>query len=370
MEHNTLEIPLPSITVFPSKYIQGRNVLSTAGRYLEPLGDNFLIIGGKRSLEAVEGKLIASMAPHIHSIIDTYAGDCTEREIERLKDLGNKNNVNAVIGVGGGKAIDTAKVVAHFLNVPVAIIPTVASTDAPTSAVSVIYDNNGEFSHYVYYNNPDLVLTDTEIIAKSPKRFLISGMGGAIGVSYEAEACILSRAKTTAGGSPSFLAAQSAVMARKIILENGVTAAISNELGRWSPALESVIEANFLLSGIGFENGGLAVAHSIYHGYRSINKRDCLHGEVVSFGTLVQMIIECRGEDEFRTIAGFYRKVGLPYTFKQLKIEKNEEIEKIAEAAYSQGTARNMHLPVSPSTIYDAMVLADALGCRYMDNIE
>jgi glycerol dehydrogenase len=368
MEHNSLEIPLPSITEFPSKYIQGRNVLSTAGYYLKPLGANYLIIGGMKSLEAVGEKLITSIATHeIYSTIETYAGDCTEKEIERLAVLGRKNSVNAVMGVGGGKVIDTAKVVAKFLNVPVAIIPTVASTDAPTSAVSVIYNENGEFSHYVYYNNPDLVLTDTEIIAKSPKRYLISGMGGAIGVSYEAEACMLSRAKTTAGGSPSFLAAQSAVTARKVILKNGITAAICNGLGRWSPALESVVEANFLLSGIGFENGGLAVAHSIYHGYRSINKKDCFHGEVVSFGTLVQMIIECRGEDELGTIMNFYREVGLPYTFKHLHIEDDHEIREIAKAAYNHGTARNMHLPVSPSVIYDAMVLADALGHRYMD---
>ena len=69
-----------------------------------------------------------------------------------------------MIGVGGGKVIDTAKAVGHEAGTRVAIVPTIASTDAPTSAVSVIYTPEGAFSRYLFVSrNPDLVLVDTQV---------------------------------------------------------------------------------------------------------------------------------------------------------------------------------------------------------------
>lgn len=356
---------LPSIVIFPGKYIQGYGVTGCAAQYLKPLGDRLLVIGGKKALNSVENTLIQSIQrADMKCVVEAFNGDSTQKEIDRLVDSGKQNHVNAIVGVGGGKAIDTAKAVANYLGMPVGIVPTVASTDAPTSTVAVIYNDEGEFSHYQYFNNPDIVLVDTAIIAKSPARFLVSGIGGAIGVSYETEACYVSKAKTTAGGSPSYMAVKCAQMARDTLLEHGYTAKISVENGRWSPYVDMVVEANLLFSGIGFESGGLAVAHSIYHGYRSLNKRKCLHGEVVAFGTIVQMILECRSEKEVKSIIEFFKKLGLPCTLEQLGIDKNykNELEKIANVALEKGTAKNMGFSLKPSEIYEAIALADIIG--------
>ncbi len=356
---------LPSISIFPGKYIQGNGVTVNAAHYLEPLGDTFLIIGGNRALNAVENTLIESMqGAGIRCVVEVFNGNSTQKEIDRLVLIGKQNKVRAIVGVGGGRAIDTSKAVAHCLKMPVGVVPTAASTDAPTSTVAVIYNDEGEFSHYQYFNNPDIVLVDTAIIAKSPVRFLVSGIGGAIGVSYETEACYVSKAKTTAGGSPSYMAVKCAQTARDMLFEYGYAAKLSVENGRWSPYVDMVSEANFLFSGIGFESGGLAVAHSIYHGYRSLNKRKCLHGEVVAFGTIVQMILECRSEKEVKLIIEFFNKLGLPCTLEQLGIDKNckNELNEIANVAFEKGTAQNMVFSLKPSEIYEAIVFADIIG--------
>lgn len=76
---------------------------------------------------------------------------------------------------------DTAKALAHFMNVPVAIAPTIASTDAPCSALSVIYTDEGEFDSYLMLpRNPNMVIVDTQIVAGAPARLLAAGIGDAL----------------------------------------------------------------------------------------------------------------------------------------------------------------------------------------------
>ncbi|MCG8485830.1 MAG: glycerol dehydrogenase, partial [Clostridia bacterium] len=301
----------------------------------------------------------------IQWIKEAFCGECTEKEIGRLTEIGKAEGIKAVVGIGGGKAIDAAKVVASNLHTPVGIIPTVASTDAPTSTVSVIYDEWGEFSHYVRFKrNPDIVLVDTEIIAKAPLRYLAAGIGGALGIYYEAEACYKSGAITIAGGRPSLLAAQCAKTIGDVLFTYGRMAKVSCEMGIWSPAIEKVVESSLLFSGIGFESGGLALAHSIYHGYRNLGGKDKMHGEVVAFGALVQMVLEGRSEEEITCICRFCKDMKLPYRLEDIGIDRQniQKINELSKIAWEQGTALNMHCDVNPDKISAAVLLADYLG--------
>lgn len=73
---------------------------------------------------------------------------------------------------------------------PVIIVPTIASTDAPCSALSVIYTDEGVFEKYLFLpSSPDMVMVDTDIVSKAPVRLLISGMGDALATYFEARAC-------------------------------------------------------------------------------------------------------------------------------------------------------------------------------------
>lgn len=167
------------------------------------------------------------------------------------------------MGLGGGKTIDTARVVAHRLGLKYIAAPTIAATDAPTASACVIYDIGGAVVDYFTTSNPDYVLVDTRIIADAPVRFLVSGMGDALATRFEAETCDLSYFKNICGGFNLRAIMAIAHTCYQTLLEYGKAAKISCENHLVSPAFEYVIEANTLLSGLGFESGGLSTPHGI-----------------------------------------------------------------------------------------------------------
>lgn len=179
-----------------------------------------------------------------------------------MKSFGQEKSVDFVVGVGGGKTIDTAKAVADLLQVPSAILPTTASTDAPCSALSVLYTPEGEFDQYTFFNkNPSVVLVDTSVIAKAPPRFLAAGMGDAIATNVEARLC--THSLNFGGGLPTEVSVAIGEKCEEILLKYGRQAYEANKAKVVTPALEAVVEANTLLSGLGFESGGLAAAHAV-----------------------------------------------------------------------------------------------------------
>ncbi|SQA97983.1 Glycerol dehydrogenase [Cedecea neteri] len=152
------------------------------------------------------------------------------------------------------------------------MLPTVASTDAPTSALSVVYSEEGAFEEYLFYPaNPDMVIVDSTIVANAPVRLLVSGMGDALSTWFEAQACYESRAANMSGGQSTRGALNLARLCYDTLLQEGVKAKIAVEQKVTSRALERVIEANTYLSGIGFESSGLAAAHAIHNGLTQLD---------------------------------------------------------------------------------------------------
>ena len=165
-----------------------------------------------------------------------------------------KQGCRGVVGIGGGKTLDTAKAIGYYQKLPVVVIPTIASTDAPTSALSVIYTEAGEFEEYLIYpKNPDMVVMDTAIIAKAPVRLLVSGMGDALSTWFEAKACYDARATSMAGGQSTEAALSLARLCYDTLLAEGEKARLAAQAGVVTEALERIIEANTYLSGIGLK---------------------------------------------------------------------------------------------------------------------
>ncbi len=362
---------MTQIIMSPGKYIQGSNTLEKLCDYASPFGTRFLILatetGMLRTRSTVETSFNSSGKTLIFEIFNR---ECCRQEIDRLISVCKVNNCDGIIGIGGGKLLDTAKATAHYLSVPVIIVPSIASSDAPCSALSVIYTEEGVFAEYlVLPKNPDVVLMDTAIIAQAPARFLVAGMGDALATWFEARACRASNATNMAGLLPAKSAYALAELCYTTLISDGLKARFAAEQQVVTPAVEAIIEANTYLSGIGFESGGLAACHSIHNGFTVLDRCHHLyHGEKVAFGTVVQLVMENSPIEEINEVLEFCVSVGLPVTLAQMGIDEviPEEIMAVAKGATAPGeTIYNMPFQVTAETVYAAILTADVLGRRY-----
>ena len=158
------------IIIAPNKYVQGPGVLGDVAEYAVKFGKKpFILIseGGKKRF----GALIEDSFKDTDCTLEfeIFHGECSKNEINRLNEIVKAKGCDLVIGVGGGKIFDTAKAVAYYCDTPVIIAPTIAGTDAPCSALSVIYTDDGVFEEYLWLPaNPNVVLVDSQAIANAP----------------------------------------------------------------------------------------------------------------------------------------------------------------------------------------------------------
>ncbi len=279
----------------------------------------------------------------------------------------SENGADAIVGIGDGKTMDTAKAVAHPAGLPLVIVPTIASTDAPTGALSVVYDEKGSFLEYRFFRrNPDAVVVDTAVVARAPVRFLVAGIGDGLSTYFEADASSRIRKQAMAGCVPTQAAITLARVCYNTLLEYGLAARLAVEQGAVTPAVERVVGANTLLSGLGFESGGLAAAHSIHNGLTVLEgTHHYWHGEKVAFGVISMLMLEERPAEVVEEVVDFCLEVGLPVTLEDIGVgdASRENLERVAEAACAEGeTIHYEPFDVYPQMVVDAMLAADAFG--------
>ena len=356
----------------PMKYIQGKDVLCHLCDEVSFLGKaGAFAIVGPSALRKYEQRITGSFTGAFKIVTRKFGGECSQAEVDRILPEVKASGCDVIIGIGGGKTLDTAKAVGFHAGLPTVIVPTAASSDAPCSALSVLYTEDGCFDKYLFLkNNPEAVILDSAVIADAPVRLLAAGMGDALATFYEARSCRRSGAVSIAGGVCSETAMAIATACRDILFAHGVRARLAAECGVVNAALEAVIEANTYLSGVGFESGGLAAAHSIHNGMTAVEAmHGMLHGEKVAFGTLVHLVLENAPQEEVAEVIEFCQAVGLPTTLAELGLTEAvpEAVMTLARAACAEGeTIHNMPFPVAADDVYAAVLVADRLGQAYM----
>ena len=245
---------MKKVMISPSKYVQGENELCNLGEYVQAFGSKALLIASKDDQGRVQALLDEAQKRAAFTLeAGGFNLECSWAEVKRLKAVADEKGSDVIIGLGGGKSLDTAKAVAHLTNKPVIIVPTIASTDAPCSALAVIYTEKGEFEEYFFFrSNPNLVLVDTGVIARAPVRFLVAGMGDALSTWIEARACAKSFAKNASHGNSTMAANAIAKLCYDTLFEDSLKAKAACEANVVTMALENIVEANILLSGLGF----------------------------------------------------------------------------------------------------------------------
>ena len=191
-------------------------------------------------------------------------------------------------------------------------------------------------------------------------------MGDALATWFEAFTCTKSGAKNLPGGVTTAAALNLARLCYDTLMEYGVSAKQAVDHRTVTPAVERVIEANILLSGLGFESSGLAAAHGIHEGLLALEGTEGdLHGELVAFGTIAQLVMENYSGEEIDRVIEFCKAVGLPVTLKQLGVVDVSpgNLMKAAKVACTEGlTTHNSYFDINPELILGAIMGANALG--------
>jgi len=310
-----------TLTIAPAKVIRGSGVLPAAAAEIIGLGNRPLIVAGERTLAISQENLQPILeTQQLQTAQASYSPDCCEASLKSLRKAAKEHKADVIIGVGGGKALDTAKLVAQQLQLPVVTIPTSAATCAAWSALSNVYSEDGAFLYDVALSRcPDLLILDYDLIKTAPQRTLIAGIGDAIAKWYEAS--------VSSGHLQDTLiiaALQQARVLRDILLQK--SAAALQEPG--SEVWREVVDASVLLAGVVGGLGGAqcrtVAAHAVHNGLTHISGHGSIHGEKVALGILVQLRLEEMLQNNQlaasarQQLLKFYAEIGLPQKLSDL----------------------------------------------------
>lgn len=357
----------------PGIYFQKSGAISYLGKCITMLGNRALLVSTLGSFERY-GSNITAITDESYCIDSVIVGNETTKDtIDKVIFEYNTFGSDVIVGMGGGKALDTARAAADTLSCPLIIVPTVASNDAPCSALSVIHDDNGAVIELrTTKRNPDVVLVDTDILISAPERLFVAGMGDALATYFEAIACKLSGVTTLAGAGTSDISLALAKLCYDTLLNYGPSALHAVRAGIANDDFDRVIQATIYLSGIGFESGGVAAAHAINDGFSACFEATHLyHGELVGFGTLSMLMLQETDMDIVNDVLDFMCDVGLPVTFEQLGIDATDELlMRIADTACTKSVMGNMPFEITPADVIRAMLKANLLGLNKIGAVE
>lgn len=360
------------IASFPGKYIQSSGAILQLESIINQFGSKAVILTSLSAKKYLPTTFF-DQALSSSVCVELFGGECCESELERLSVLIKQFKADVVVGMGGGKVIDTAKIAADRARIPVIIVPTIASTDAPCSGCAVTYSSAGVFEKVFYQRlNPSVVLVDVDIIAKAPVRFLVAGMGDALATWFEARSCKNTSSVNECGGISTLTGQGLAKLCYDILLQRGLQAKLDHEAGKVTTALNSIIEANILLSGIGFESGGLAAAHAIHNGLTVLPETHAYyHGEKVAFGLLTSLHMNGSPAHEINEVYNFCASVGLPLTFSDIGITKvnREKLMQVSIKSTENGSSIHHEGGTIPAVmVYEALIDADTFGRSFVPN--
>ncbi|MET0785335.1 MAG: iron-containing alcohol dehydrogenase family protein [Paenisporosarcina sp.] len=251
-----------------------------------------------------------------------YNGECSLSEISRVTQLALTHEVDAIIGVGGGKVLDVVKAASYQSQTKSILIPTLAANCASWTPLSVIYSDEGVMTHYdVYPLSVDLLLIEPRILVEAPIPYLIAGIGDTLAKWYEADVQI---GKLNDLPVALKIAHYSAKLCADEMFEHAEQAVNDAKEVRISNAFIKVIESILMIGGMvggyGDKFGRIAGAHSIHNGITvAPGSHKALHGHKVAYGILVQLLLENK-VDELERLIPFYQVLGLPITLKDLSV--------------------------------------------------
>ena len=351
------------LAIAPARVLRGENCLVDSASEIAVLGDRPLVIGGDNTLAAVDVPLksVAKLAK-LSLQKANYSPDCAESSLARLQEAVAQHQADVIIGVGGGKALDMAKLVAYRCNLPIVTVPTSGATCAAWTALSNVYSEAGAFQYDVALSHcPNLLILDYGLIRTAPQRTLIAGIGDAIAKWYEAS--------VSSGDSSATLlisAVQQARVLRDILFQKSAIALKNPNSDAWREVVDATVLLAGVIGGIGGAECRTVAAHAVHNGLTHLPAaHNVLHGEKVAYGILVQLRLEemVQGNQlaasARQQLLQFYSEIGLPKSIEDLglgNITLAQLRQVTAIATQPQSDIHRLPFKVSSEQLAAAMV--------------
>jgi len=358
MSDKTTVESLPILAIAPAQLLRGNGILSQLPQYLSRYGSKALVIAGKSANQVTASYLSNTDLEIIYT--DAIAA-CSDENLAMLHQIVQQEKPHAIIGIGGGKVLDTAKLIAYQSKLPIATVPTTGATCAAWTGLSNVYDSSGAFSYDVTLDRcPDLMFVDYDVIATAPKRTLVSGIGDAIAKWYESSVSSGSSDKTMV-----IAAVQEARILRDILFQKSAEAIANPNSPVWREVVDATVCLAGAIGGIGGASCRTVAAHAVHNALTHLPQaHGTLHGEKVAYGILVQLRLEEFNGNQLATssrhqLLKFYQEIGLPTSLGDLGLNQVTLAELEQTAAIACQPNSDIHrLPfsVSPSQVLAAMV--------------
>ena len=349
---------LPILAIAPSQLLRGNGILAQLPKYLSRYGNKVLVIAGKNAKQVTISYLQNS---DLEIVFAEAISDCNDTNLALLSQMVLQENPHVIVGIGGGKVLDTAKLIAYQNKLPIATVPTTGATCAAWTALSNVYEAHGAFAYDVTLDRcPDLMIVDYDVIATAPKRTLVSGIGDAIAKWYESSVSSGNSDKTMV-----IAAVQEARILRDILFQKSAEAISNPNSQVWREVVDATVCLAGAIGGIGGANCRTVAAHAIHNALTHLHQtHGTLHGEKVAYGILVQLRLEEFQGNQLAAssrhqLLKFYQEIGLPINLVDLGLGQVTlaELEQIAEIACQPNSdIHRLPFTVCPSQVLAAMV--------------
>lgn len=325
----------------------------------EKYGTNAVIIGGKRALAAAADLIKEALKGSNISItgVFEYGGEASREHIDELNSHQEVVDADMIFACGGGKAIDTCKVLAQESKRPFFTFPTIASTCASCTSLGIIYHPDGSLREYSFQEKPsEWIFINTQVIADAPEKYLWAGIGDTMAKFYE---CTTSARGDELDHSTS-MGVQISNLCAKPLVKYGVEALTECRNHTPGKALEEVIlgiivSTGFVSNLVGIDlNTGLA--HACYNGFticKSTEEHGHLHGEIVAYCILILLKVDHQ-EEEFKKIYEFSKNMGFPVKLADIHATL-DDMDAVITKALSGIDVRKWPYEVTPDMILDAV---------------
>ncbi|MBR5302171.1 MAG: iron-containing alcohol dehydrogenase [Clostridia bacterium] len=348
----------------------GRGVYNRFPEYCHSLGSRFVVVGGVTAMEKGLPSLIAALNDSGMELLAAlpFGGACTQNAMNRLIADIAPMKPDFIVGMGGGKAIDTAKGVAFGMKLPLVSLPTLVSNCAPITALSVVYRDDGPFDSFMFFDGPPaLTLVDLEIAAHAPDQYLRAGMGDTLAKHLEST---FSARGDVLGESMDHMSAIGVALSSTCygpILQYGRAALDEAARHEAGPAMEicarSIIVSAGLVSLMANDDYNCALAHAVCYGLQLFEhvEKNCLHGDLVAYGALVQLMLDGQ-HDKAKELQAFLRSLGTPVTLGEMDVPLDRKaLESTLIEATTGPDMAHIPYPVTPDMVFDAMTRVESL---------